>query len=285
MPKLKHILEFVGVRTLFFMFEILPLRAASALGGWLGQTVGQWLPPTHTARKNLMRVMPERAAEHAGIIHRMWNHYGRIFAEYPHLKTIAAGKGGARVDVVGRENLHVFRAMARGGLLVGGHVGNWEFGSAMLSTPEWPLHAVYRAPNNPLVDRLLAGVRGGIASSIPKGAKGARDIIRVLQKKEYVVMLADQKMNDGIEVPFMGIPAMTAAAPAQLAIKFQVPICMMRCERIDGIHFRWTVLPPFIPAPDAGAHAVMAKINDQIGAWVRERPDQWLWIHRRWALA
>lgn len=282
MPSAKHLFEFIAVRTFYLFFELLPLRAASALGGWLGQTIGPWLPPTRTARRNLLRVMPERAGEHTRIIHHMWNHFGRLFAEYPHLKTIAGGKGGSHVEMVGLENLNAFRAMGRGGLLVGGHVGNWEFGSAMLNQSEWPLHAVYRAPNNPLVDRLLASARSGVASSIPKGTKGARDIIRALQKKEFVVMLADQKMNDGIEVPFMGIPAMTAAAPAQLAIKFQVPICMMRCERIKGIHFRWTILPPFIPAPDAYVANVMAEINNQIGAWVRERPEQWLWVHRRW---
>ncbi len=282
MPSFKHLITFIGVRTLYLFFELLPVHAASDVGGWLGRTLGPFFPASKAARKNLKRILPERAAEHEAIIRGMWDNLGRIFAEYPHLKAIAESRGGARVDLVGRKNLEAFKDMGRGGLMVGGHTANWEFGSRFMAELGVPTHVVYRPPNNPLVDRLLAGARAGAISSIGKGSEGARKIIRILKNKEFVAMLIDQKMNDGISIPFMGVPAMTAAAAAQIAMRHQVPICVMRCERIKGVHFRWTVLPPFIPPVDGDEVEIMTRINDQLSAWVRERPDQWLWIHHRW---
>jgi len=282
MRRFEHLIIFVAVRTIYLMFELMPLRIASDIGGWLGRTFGPLMPVNKVAQKNLQLILPERAAEHPKIIVGMWENFGRVFAEYPHLKTIAAGRGGARLDIVGLENFAALREPGRGGFVVSGHLANWEFGPNLAAANGVPVHVVYRPPNNPLLDRLLASARSGAVSSIPKGIDGARQMIKYIKNKEYLAVLIDQKMNDGIEVPFMSRPAMTAAAVAQLAIRYQVPICMVRPERIAGIHFRWTALPPFIPAPDADVADVTARMNAQIGDWIRARPEQWLWIHQRW---
>jgi KDO2-lipid IV(A) lauroyltransferase len=282
MRQFSDLIIYIGVRILYGIFEILPLRAASALGGFLGRMVGPLFPVTNIARKNLARVLPERAAEHKKIIHGMWDNLGRVFAEYPHLKEITENRGGATIELVGTENLQEFINMNRGGIIITGHMGNWELGSPLFTSLGAPVHVVYRPPNNPLVDKLISRARGDAMSTIQKGAAGAREIIRVLRNKEYVGMLIDQKMNDGISVPFMGVPAMTVTAPAQLAIRQQVPICVIRCERLEGVNFRGTISPPFIPAAGADEVEIMTRLNEQLGAWVRERPEQWLWVHRRW---
>ena len=283
MPRLDHLLIFVAVRTLYLFFELLPVCAASALGGWLGRNLGPWLPVTKIARKNLQRVLPERTSDHHKIIRGMYDNFGRVFAEYPHLKTIAASRAGADIEIVDLENLNTMRDMNRGGFILTAHLANWEFGTYVAAAHGVPMHVVYRPPNNPLVDSLLASARAGAAvSNIVKGAAGARQIIGYLKNKEFIGILVDQKMNDGIAVPFMGTSAMTADAVAQMAIKYQVPICLALPERISGIHFRWTVLPPFVPARGDNSTEIMTKINNQIGDWVRARPEQWLWIHNRW---
>ncbi len=99
-------------------------------------------------------------------------------------------------------------------------------------------------------------------------------------------MLVDQKQNDGIPVPFFGRDAMTAPAIGRLALRFNCPVVPIRTERLDGARFRFTVLPPIELAPTGdGAFdvaAAMARINALIEEWVRARPGQWLWLHRRW---
>jgi len=284
MRQLEHLLIFIVIRTLYLFFELLPLRVASGLGGWMGRNIGPLLPMTKVAWKNLQLIMPERATDHGKIIRGMWDNFGRVFAEYPHLKTIAAGRGGAQVDVVGAENLEAFRGMGRGGVFISAHLGNWEVGPGLSAAHGVPVHVIYRPPNNPLIDRLLSSARhaSGAVSSIMKGSAGARQMIQYLKNKEYMVVLMDQKMNDGISAPFMGKLAMTATSAVQLAIRHQVPICLIRPERIAGIHFRWTVSPPFIPAPDADVVEIITRLNGELSDWVRERPDQWLWIHQRW---
>lgn len=283
MKKLEHLLVFILVRTIYLFFEMMPVRLASDMGGFLAKTFGPLLPVSRVARDNLMRVMPESKSEHAKVIRDMWENFGRVFAEYSHLKTIAAGKGGAKVEVMNMEHLHAFRDMGKGGLIITAHLANWEFGTYTTRAEGVPMHVVYRPPNNPLVDKLLASARAGAAeSSIEKGSDGAKDIIRYIKSNEYIAMLIDQKMNNGIELDFMGKPAMTAPAAAQLAIKYQIPILVAWPERIKGLHFRWHTFAPFVPAPDADPAALMQQLNDKLSEWVRAHPGQWLWIHRRW---
>lgn len=99
-------------------------------------------------------------------------------------------------------------------------------------------------------------------------------------------MLVDQKMNDGIVVPFLGQDAMTAPALAQFALRYDCPVIPARVERLDGARFRITVLPP-IPLARTGDRQTdifnaMVQVNGLLEQWIRERPEQWLWLHRRW---
>ena len=99
-------------------------------------------------------------------------------------------------------------------------------------------------------------------------------------------MLVDQKMTDGIAVPFFGRDAMTAPALAQFALKYDAPIVPIRAERLDGAHFRVTFYPALEVTKTGNRHddiqAIMTDVNATMESWIRERPEQWLWLHRRW---
>ncbi len=99
-------------------------------------------------------------------------------------------------------------------------------------------------------------------------------------------MLVDQKLNEGILVPFFGRPAMTATALALLALRFDCDVLPARVERPPGARFRLTVFPPLaLPrSGDDGADvaALTTTVTAVIESWIRERPEEWLWIHRRW---
>ena len=143
---------------------------------------------------------------------------------------------------------------------------------------------IYRAANNPLLDRMIAQFRGDGGELIPKGKVAARRAIAALRHGTHLTLLADQKMNDGIPVPFFGRRAMTAPALAVLALRFDCDVLPARVERLDGARFRLTIFPP-LPLPRSGephadAAALMALVT--LEALVRDRPEQWLWVHRRW---
>ncbi|MFI4988671.1 MAG: lysophospholipid acyltransferase family protein, partial [Alphaproteobacteria bacterium] len=88
--------------------------------------------------------------------------------------------------------------------------------------------------------------------------------------------------------PFFGHDAMTAPAIARLALRFNCPIVPVLVERLRGARFRFTVMPPLhaVDTGDVAADvlATMTRINGMIESWIRARPEQWLWIHRRWAM-
>lgn len=283
--KFKFRLEAAAARALLALFAALPLDAASWLGGRLGRLIGVFARGrTRHARRQIARAMPELSPrELRRIVGAMWENLGRIGAELPHIRRLRLDE---RIEVRGVEHAERLIQEGRAALLFSGHLANWEILPRVSRLIGLPFHAVYRQANNPLTDALIAEARGGGAQSlIPKGATGAKQIIAALKAGECVGMLVDQKMNDGIPVPFFGRPAMTAPALAQLAIRFDLPIVPLRCERLSGARFRVTYGPPLKPpAGDrhAAAAAVMAEVNATLEAWIRERPEQWLWLHRRW---
>ncbi|MFL5266388.1 MAG: lauroyl acyltransferase [Stellaceae bacterium] len=286
-PRFADRLEAWGAAFLFGAFKLLPLDCASALGGALGRRIGPFFGISKHARRSLRRAFPELSeTEIARVVASMWDNLGRVAAEYPHLRKIGVFEPGGRVETHGFE--HVDRAVAarRRIIVFSGHIANWEIG--MLAGVQYGISVaqIYRAANNPLMDRMIARFRGNRGEFIPKGAIAARRAIAALSRGTHLGLLADQKMNDGIPVPFFGRPAMTAPALAVLALRFDCAVLPLRVERLAGARFRVTVFPP-LPLPRSGdphadAAALMARVNAILEEWVRDRPAQWLWVHRRW---
>jgi KDO2-lipid IV(A) lauroyltransferase len=283
-----HRAEAALVYTVFAVFRALPVDAASALGGWLGRVIGPHLPSSATAHRNLARAFPAMpAAGRAAVVRDMWDNLGRTIAEYPHLEAFLDFGPGRRIEVVGLEHLVAQRDDGRPGFMVGGHIGNWEIGPVVGKGHGLDMAVVFRAPNNPYVARLLTRLRAPVAGEqVPKGPDGARRILRLIGHGQHIGILIDQKMNDGIAVPFFGRPAMTAPAAAQLALRHRLPVCMVRGERLGGARFRYTIMPPEdMPATGertGDVRALTERLTARLESWIRERPAQWLWLHRRW---
>jgi len=291
-PIIKHMryaVEGAMVTALFVLFRIMPLPSASSLAGTLAGTLGPLLPLHARARRNLQRAMPELPPiEVERALGEMWRNLGRVAGEYPHLRKFQAYTPGGRIEVVGVEHLAAAKEEARGALFFTGHLGNWEISGLPLIQYGIPITFVYRAPNNPFVDRLISRIRGRdiTESAIAKGASGAREMVRRVRDGGYTAMLVDQKMNDGIAVPFFGRDAMTAPALAQLALKYDLPVWPVRTERLAGCRFRVTIFPKMeLPRSNDGSDDVaetMRLVNAVLEGWIRERPGQWLWLHNRW---
>lgn len=282
---LRQRLEAAAAWAVWGLFKLLPVDAASGLAGGLARLVGPRLKVSGVARRNLARAFPAMtAAEIETVVAEVWGNLGRVAAEFPHLDWLTRN----RVEVVGMDRLHGCRDDGRPGVFVSAHFGNWELGGAMGGREGLPITVVYRAANNPWIEDLYRKGRAASAKGgqIAKGPEGARDIMRVLKGGGHIAMLVDQKMNDGIAVPFFGRDAMTAPAVARFAIKFGCPIVPVKVERLKGAHFRMTFYPPLDLPHSGDIHAdmlaAMTDINALLEGWIRARPGQWLWLHRRW---
>ncbi len=288
---LAHRAEFALALALGAFFRIIGVDAASWIAGRFMRIAGPLIAPIqHRGRVNLKIAFPDLADEEANAILRdVWENLGRTTAEFAHLPRFDPDASPSRVKVDGREKIEAIVAGGRPAIFVSGHFGNWEVMSIVMRAVGLDYGVIYRAANNPLIDGLIIRERARVMSrrQIPKGKRGGREMIDALKSGASLAMLVDQKLNTGgIASPFFGRPAMTAPAAARLALKYGAPVIPIEIERLQGARFRVVFhdAVPFAPSGDSGAdtQSLTDLINLELEKFIRARPGQWLWLHRRW---
>ncbi len=290
MKTFKHLAEAIALYILLFVFRLLPASIASSLGGWMGRKIGAQLKSTNRrAMYNLKRAMPELSNLRVrAIIGDMWEHLGRVFAEYPHLADLAF----ENTQILGYENLQKALKDPNGAIFFGGHIGNWEISAAALYIQHnYAMDLSYRAPNNPWADRLLYRARtlNGRIKAHPKSRRGGKKMIDAVKNGGTLGILIDQKYNEGIRLPFFGIEALTNPFFVQLAQKYKSSLVPARVTRLNGANFSVTVHSALKLFDDDGTPRPVADIVIEaqkiLENFIRETPEQWLWMHRRWPVA
>mgnify|MGYP001165082219 CR=1 FL=1 len=285
--KIIYFIESILLSLLFIFLKILPLNLSSFLMGKLASIVGPKLGISKKAYNNIKYVMPEKNEEQSlQIIKGMWENLGKVFGEYPHLSKLDPEKNN-KIEVCGKKNLELIKKSKIPAIFFSGHIANWEISPIAAIRNDVPVLSIFREPNNPFVNFLIKYLRSNLPMA-PKGKEGAKQLIRSLKKGTSIGLVIDQKMNDGISVPFFGISAMTPSAIADLALRFDCPIVPVHIERLAGVKFRVIFEPP-LKVKKSGdqkenIYALMVQINDKIEEWIRARPEQWLWLHNRWSI-
>lgn len=286
---IRHAVEGGLQALLMGFFWLLPLDWASNLGGWLTRQIGTRLAVSRRALKHLRIAFPDMPeAEARRIIAGMWDNLGRLIAEYPHLGRIAEPTSG-RLEVVGAERLAALRAQGHPFIIVSAHMANFELMPIAAYRHGHNMTVVSRPVNNPLIQRILLYFRQrptGDWGKIPKGVSGARQAVQLLRGGQNLGVLVDQRVSQGVALPLFGQPARTNLGIARLALEHDVDIFPAHLERLGGARFRLTVEEP-IERPSLGdrqaeAKAMMIQVNKVLERWIRHRPEDWLWLHRRW---
>ncbi len=262
-----------------------PVRASN-LAGAVARAIGMRLPVCRVADSNLQAAFPAMTtAERRGVIAQVWETIGRNVGELPHLSAMRETVSGPGWELVGRENIPPGQT-----IFFSAHYGNWEMVLPIASQLGMPVSGFYRRASSPVMDKLIAkqraaGLGPGVAM-FPKGAQGARQALAHVMGGGSLGLLVDQKMNDGIAVPFMGRPAMTAPAAAQFALRFGLPLVPIRVRRLAPARVRMIVEAP-LDVPRSGDRqadilALTTAMNATVERWVRGEPGAWLWLHKRW---
>lgn len=287
MKKLRYIIEAIFVSFMYLLFSLMPFKMASWLGGAIMSMIGSYLQSSKIAKINLQNSFPYFSDEEIKInIQKMWNNLGRTIGEFPHIAKMSKDKFNKFVLVEGLENVKE-DYIKNGCFFVSGHFANWEIAPKAAYILGFPLHLIYRRANNFWLDRLINYNRSFYMSGkSAKGKIGARGIIAAIANHESIAILVDQKMNDGIKVPFLGQGAMTAPAIANLALRHNYPIIPAQVIRTKTCHFKVKIHPPLelkkIDNNKENIFNIMLIINQMLEIWIKENPSQWLWIHRRW---
>lgn len=286
-------LEASTVQCLLAFLGAMKPQTASTFAGELARCLGPWLPVSRVAERNLELAMPELTrSERQAIVRGVWENLGRTVGELPHIASLRENTpSGPGFEVQGAEYLH--EQAERGGpvLLVSGHIGNWEMLPPAVARHGVPFASFYRAAANARVNALIRTLRDRAMGDTPvplfaKGAKGAREALAYVARGGRLGMLVDQKMNDGLEVTFFGQPAMTAPALAAMALRYRCPVIPGYVVRLGPARLRVVVEAP-LSLPDTGdrqedTRLLTQMINDRLESWIRQRPQSWLWLHRRW---
>jgi len=238
---------------------------------------------------NLAHAFPERSAEERRALARgAYANMARVVVDA--LRSLGASRAELLAEVQVDDFGPVDRALGAGkGLLVAtAHLGSWEmFGAAMAQRV--PLHAVVRPLRGGVNARLVeARQRSGLRLIPERGALAS--MVGALRKNEVVAMLLDQAIGGKhtLFVPFFGRPAATTPALSMAAMRTGAPTLLVVALRENG-RLRFRVEGPF-EVTDSGDRQRdlrdhTARVTAALERVIRDAPDQWLWLHRRWKLA
>jgi KDO2-lipid IV(A) lauroyltransferase len=270
-------------------------KRAANFAGWLMRKVGPLFKEHRLGRDNLRAAFPEKSnAEIETILAGVWDNLGRIAIEVAHLDEFCvAGFGTPTPDTItyGSESTARYaRVMASGRATIGfaAHLANWEIPAIGAKLIGANAAVLYRRQNIEAVNDLIVKLRAPLMGQmVPTGLDAPVKLARLLQSSVHVGMLADQHYTKGVEVTFFGRKCLTNPLIALLARQTECPIHGMRVVRqSDGNSFWGEVSEEVVPVRDADGRVdiqgTMQAVTAVIEGWVREHPEQWLWVHRRW---
>ncbi|MFK7974256.1 MAG: lipid A biosynthesis lauroyl acyltransferase [Rickettsiaceae bacterium] len=288
MKKLQHIFEYILFLILTNILRLLGIDRSAAVCSFVARRVGPYLKVTKTARKNLSKVYGTDIDSNK-LIDDLWDNFGRYLGEFPFINALSSDELNQRVKITGLEHISHLQQQSQPFLLFLGHQANWDFVIRKINDIYPKFAIAYRKANNPYIDKEILQARKNDpnVTMIAKGPSGARDLVKALKTKSAIAMLIDQKMNDGIEVPFFNLPAMTAPAVAKLSIQYQYPIVPLQIVRIGrSSYFELIIHKPLhydvSGNMDTDCYNIMLQINKTLEQWILEHPSQWFWFHNRW---
>lgn len=265
------------------------------LGLWVGRRLGDlayWaLPGRRTvARQNLARAFGEKRSRRDlyRLCRESFRHLGMTLVEACTFFFRPPSVLLSRVEVQGADHLKSAAAQGRGILLLTAHYGNWELLAAAHALTGYPLSVVVRPLDSPALDRLVTRFRERSGVAVIAKRRAFRAVLEALRRGWMVGILLDQNASrrEGVFVPFFGQPASTSKSLALLALWSGAPVVPVFIHREAGGHHRVTV-EPAVPPPATGQReqdilALTATFARILESRIRQQPEQWLWIHRRW---
>jgi KDO2-lipid IV(A) lauroyltransferase len=267
----------------------LPRRVVLSLGRRLGRLWGV-LDKRHLriAAENLRQAFPDWDEERVLRTARgVYAHFGTILFDILWLEGRARDELLAITDVEGLEEARAAVASGRGVVCPTGHFGNWEFQGVVSPLLVGPFAVVARPLDNPELDRRLVGLRTSTGNTVIYKKKALSQIMQTVRGGGVVAIVIDQNVQekDGIFVDFFGRPACTTTVAAALALKTGCMIIPVHCPLGPDGRYRMIYGPPVEWTGGRTSQDVAAltqHLTSIIEGWVREHPEQWLWLHRRW---
>jgi len=282
---LRNRIEAALAGAVVFSLEHSPRAIADKLGSFYAGLLDLAVPRLRqTAEKNLVFAFPEKGAVwRRSTIDGVYSSIGRLLVAFARFPGINTGNVASWIRYEGREHYEKAKAKGKGVLFATAHLGNWELSAFAHALLTEPMIVVVRPLDNPFIDQVVEARRALSGNRLLSKREFARSILQALRNNEPVGILVDQNTaaDNGVFVPFFGKPACTNLTFAKLAARSGAAV-------IPGFAV-WSAAEKkyvlrFYPEVEISGNAELdtARVQAAVEAAIREYPDQWLWIHRRW---
>ena len=287
-------LAFFVRRVIRLLKKLDPDKSSDFVGSLAGR-FGPFIITSRVARGNLRMAYPEKSeAEIEEILCGVWENLGRVAGEFVHLERMwdydHTRPNQGRIETDDAEKFGALRDGGKPALIFTAHLANWELAAVCAAAHDLDAAILFRAPDNRFVAEIIHEARSAtMGQLLPAGVLGTLAMRGVLERGGHVGMLVDQHRDvkgGGVPVKFFGRMTPANSTIMRLARQFDCAVHGVRVIRLPKNRFRVELTDPIELARDSEGgidiQPSMQIIMSIIEGWIREHPEQWLWLHRRW---
>ena len=284
MKKLIYFIEFIFINIFFFFFKLLGYKISSNLGFLIGRLFCPIFRSKSLIVENLKKSNISIKQNYNDVASNVLGNYGRIFSEYPFLKSFRNGQLNNFIEINGKNYLENILKEKKRVVFISGHFNNFELMAMQIEKVGIELSAIYRPLNNVFLNKTMEKIRTQYIckNQIKKGMAGTRQVIRNLKKGSSVALMIDQRVREGSKVKFFGNLATTTTIPAQLIKKYKCELVPIYIERKEKHYFKMHISKPIKVNTKKTTQEITLFLNTVLEKMILKNPDQWIWTHDRW---
>ena len=284
MKKIAYFFEFILIKILFFLFQLIGYRLSSNLGFFIGRFIGPIFRSKKIIIQNLKKANIQHSENLSLIASNVLGNYGRIFAEYVYLKKFRNNELKKYVSIDGLEHLENLKKNNKRAVFISGHFNNFELMAMEIEKAGIDLAAIYRPLNNVFLNKTMEQIRREYIckNQIKKGRAGSREIIKKLIEGKSIALMIDQRVREGEKVKFFNNLATTTTIPAQLVKKYNCELIPIYIERKKSNYFKIYISKPIKVGKTKSIQQITEFLNKVLEKMILKNVDQWIWTHDRW---
>ena len=280
---LNYFLQATIIYFLLFFGRIIGVKLGRSMFSFIFLYFAHYFKSKKVINKNLKIFKKDiTSIEKNKILSSMWKNYGMTFVEYIFLDRMK--KNSSHIEIKGEEILKDIIEGKKQAIFISGHFANFELMSMEITKRNVKLATIYRPLNNFFLNPLMEYLRKKYVcnNQIKKGIKGVREVMNYIKNGFSIALMIDQRVSEGEKVNFFGQPAYTTTLPAQLALKYKLPIIPVFIQRDKNSKFTIEFQNEIDIHNYKNKIDLTLKLNEILESMIRKNPNQWIWTHNRW---
>ena len=280
--KISYFFQAVIIYLFFFVGKLLGLNLSKKIFAFLFKRLGPLFKSKSIIEKNLTNFNSNLTNEQRkNIISSMWENYGITFIEYIFLSLFKE-----KNDLVEVTRSDILKKISSNKpvIFVSGHFSNFELMSMEITKRKVKLATIYRPLNNFFLNPLMEYIRKKYVckNQIKKGIGGVKESIQYIKAGYSIALMIDQRVSEGERLNFFNQPALTTTLPAQLALKFELPIIPVFIKRRQNGKYKIEFYDEIISKNFKNKIVLTQKLNSILEEMIKKNPKEWIWTHNRW---